>query len=185
MTVAIYPGSFDPITYGHIDIINRASEFVDKLYIGVMKNCKKNYLFSLEERKELIEYELFDNPKVEVIAYEGLLVNYMKEKNIRVIIKGLRNLRDYDYEVQMARTNKNLYNDTETFFILSSEKYSFLSSSIVKEIYANDGNIYNYVPMHVIDAMDKKKSKNSKANIHGNKLVQSKQVNVALQQNWH
>ncbi|MFC3885092.1 pantetheine-phosphate adenylyltransferase [Bacillus songklensis] len=155
---AIYPGSFDPITNGHIDIINRASNFFDELIIGVMMNSKKKYMFSIEERKKLIEQQFANNAKIKVVTFQGLLVDYMKKHHIKVIIKGLRTVTDYAYEAQMALTNKNLYKDAETFFIHSTEKYSLISSSIVKEIYSYGGELTDYVPKHVVDALKEKLS---------------------------
>jgi|SRR4051794_20012771 pantetheine-phosphate adenylyltransferase len=156
---AIYPGSFDPVTNGHIDIINRASEFFDEILVGVMVNLKKQYVFSLEERRLLIEKAFKDNKKVKVDTFKGLLVDYMKENDFRAIIKGLRTVTDYGYEAQMALTNKNLYKEAETFFIHSEEKYSFLSSSIVKEVYSNGGRLSSYIPNHVeIALIEKMKS---------------------------
>ncbi|MEW4286046.1 pantetheine-phosphate adenylyltransferase [Priestia koreensis] len=150
---AIYPGSFDPVTNGHIDIVKRASEFFDEIIVAVMINSKKQYLFSLEERRKLIENSFENNKKVKVDTFEGLLVDYMREHNYRAIIKGLRTVTDFGYEAQMALTNKNLYKESETFFIHSQEKYSFLSSSIVKEVYLNDGKLSNYIPDHVEKAL--------------------------------
>jgi len=150
---AIYPGSFDPVTNGHIDIINRASEFFDEIVVAVMINPKKQYLFSLEERKKLVEDSFQNNKKVKIDTFEGLLVDYMRKHHYRVIIKGLRTLTDYAYEAQMALTNKNLYKEAETFFIHSEEKYSFLSSSIVREVYFNRGKLSDYIPNHVETAL--------------------------------
>lgn len=154
---AIYPGSFDPITYGHIDIINRASAFFDEILVAVMVNSEKQYLFSLEERRQLIKNSFIDNKKVKIDAFEGLLVDYMRGHNYRAIIKGLRTVTDYGYEAQMALTNKNLYKEAETFFIHSVEEYSFLSSSMVKEIYSNGGRLSSYIPNHVEKALLEKK----------------------------
>lgn len=156
MIRAIYPGSFDPITYGHIDIIKRACNFVDELYIGVMVNSKKNYLFSHKEREELVRGQFLGYRNIKIISFDGLLVDFMKENNIKAIIKGLRAVTDYNYEMQMAITNKKLYKDVETFFIHSSEEYSFLSSSLIKEIFFNDGDITQYAPRTVIESLKKK-----------------------------
>lgn len=153
---AIYPGSFDPVTNGHIDIINRASEFFDEILVAVMVNAKKQYLFSLEERRLLIEKSFTGNKKVKIDTFNGLLVDYMREHNLRAILKGLRTVTDYGYEAQMALTNKNLYKEVETFFIHSEEKYSFLSSSMVKEIYSNGGRLSSYIPNHVEEALIEK-----------------------------
>ncbi|OCA92851.1 pantetheine-phosphate adenylyltransferase [Pseudobacillus wudalianchiensis] len=153
---AIYPGSFDPITNGHIDIINRASDFFDEIIVAVMVNSKKSPLFSIDERRGLIERTFAGNEKVRVTAFQGLLVEYMRENDIRAIIKGLRTVTDYAYEAQMAMVNKSLYRGSETFFIHSSEKYSFLSSSIVKEIYSHNGSVSDYIPGHVEKALREK-----------------------------
>ncbi|WP_071394254.1 pantetheine-phosphate adenylyltransferase [Bacillus tuaregi] len=153
---AIYPGSFDPIANGHIDIIERASEFFDEIVVAVMINPKKKYLFSLEERRKLVEDCFHDNKKIKVVTFEGLLVDYMREHHYRVIIRGLRTLTDYGYEAQMALTNKNLYKESETFFIHSEEKYTFLSSSIVREVYFNGGSLSGYIPHHVEKALVEK-----------------------------
>ncbi|MGG3448472.1 MULTISPECIES: pantetheine-phosphate adenylyltransferase [Bacillaceae] len=153
---AIYPGSFDPITNGHIDIVNRASHFFDEIIVAVLVNSKKQSLFSIGERSILIENEFTCNEKVKVVTFQGLLVDYMKENNIKAIIKGLRTVTDYGYEAQMALINKQLYREAETFFIHSSEKYSFLSSSIVKNIYSHDGSVSDYVPNHVEKALKEK-----------------------------
>lgn len=150
---AIYPGSFDPITNGHIDIIKRASDFFDEITVAVMINSKKQYLFSLEERRKLVEDSFENNKKIKIDTFEGLLTDYMREHNYRAIIKGLRTVTDYGYEAQMALINKNLYKEAETFFIHSEEKYSFLSSSIVKEVYFNEGKLSNYIPNHVEKAL--------------------------------
>ena len=156
MKVAIYPGSFDPLTNGHIDIIKRASEFVDILYIGVLNNSQKNCLFSLQERKELIEYEFRFDKTVQAITFNGLLVDFMRENNIKAIIKELKTLTDYEYEAQMALLNNNLYSNAETLFILSNAKYSCISSSIIKDIHRNGGDVTEYVPIHVKEALDSK-----------------------------
>ncbi|MBM7583660.1 pantetheine-phosphate adenylyltransferase [Bacillus pakistanensis] len=153
---AIYPGSFDPITNGHIDIINRASLFFDEMIVAVMVNSKKQYMFTTEERKKLIEMEFSDNEKIKVVTFQGLLVDYLKQNNIKAIVKGLRTVTDYGYEAQMALTNKNLYEDAETFFIHSTEEYSFISSSLVKEIYTYGGSLSGYIPKHVIKALEEK-----------------------------
>ncbi|WP_121605186.1 pantetheine-phosphate adenylyltransferase [Virgibacillus sp. Bac332] len=154
---AIYPGSFDPITNGHIDIINRASYFFDEIIVAAMINSEKKYLFSIEERKDLIETEFLHKFNVSVVSFNGLLVDYMKKNNIKAIIKGLRTVTDYGYEAQMALTNKKLHREAETFFIHSTEEYSFLSSSLIKEIYYNKGrDLPEYVPEHVLKALKSK-----------------------------
>jgi pantetheine-phosphate adenylyltransferase len=150
---AIYPGSFDPITNGHIDIIKRASEFFDEILVAIMINPKKQYLFPLEERRKLVEDSFINNKKIKIDTFEGLLVDYMRKHHYRAIIKGLRTVTDYGYEAQMALTNRNLYKEAETFFIHSEKKYTFLSSSIVKEVYFNGGRLSSYIPNHVEKAL--------------------------------
>lgn len=156
MKVAIYPGSFDPLTNGHIDIIKRASKFVDILYIGILNNPQKNCLFSLQERKQFIEYEFRFDKTVQVIISNGLLFDFMRENNIWVIIRGLRSLKDYEYETQMSAMNNNFYRYAETLFIPSKAKYSCVSSSVIKSIHGNGGEVTEFVPIHVKEALDKK-----------------------------
>ncbi|WP_020006636.1 pantetheine-phosphate adenylyltransferase [Salinicoccus albus] len=150
---AIYPGSFDPITNGHIDVIERASNFFDEIIVATLCNSNKKYLFSSEERKKLIDIALSHHSKISVVSFEGLLIDYMKDQNIKAIVKGLRTVTDYGYEAQMALTNKKLYEEAETFFMHSQEKYSFLSSSLVKEVYSHKGDLLEYVPDNVDKAL--------------------------------
>jgi pantetheine-phosphate adenylyltransferase len=159
MTIAIYPGSFDPVTYGHLDIIYRSSEIFEKVVVGVMINPKKKYHFTLDERKKLIEENILLEQKknIEVVTFNGLLVDYMKDHRIRAIIKGLRTVTDYEYEFQMALLNKRLFNEAETFFVPTSEKYSLVSSSMVKELHSFGGDIEEFAPVNVIEALNKEK----------------------------
>lgn len=152
-TVAVYPGSFDPVTYGHLDIIHRAAKVFDKLIVAVLNNSSKNPLFTLEERMGLITKVTKDLPNVEVDGFRDLLVNYMKEKNMHLIVRGLRAVSDFEYELQMASTNYKLDDNIETFFMTSKPKYSYLSSSIVKEIARFHGPVSDLVPKEVEKAL--------------------------------
>lgn len=152
----IYPGSFDPITFGHLDIISRSAEIAEKLYIAVLINSQKKGLFSIEERLELIRENIRDLDNVEVITFGGLLVDLFKQYDIDAIVKGLRAISDFEYEFQMAQINREIENKAETLFMMTSPKYSYLSSSIVKEIHRFDGPIEEFVPPNVVLAMNKK-----------------------------
>lgn len=145
-TRAVYPGSFDPLTNGHLDIIERASELYDEVTVALLINTSKKGLLSFEERLEILktETERFENVKVDFFG--GLLVEYCREKNIKVIIRGLRAVSDYEYEMQIAQMNRNLNNHVETVFLMTNTKYSFLSSSIVKEVAKFKGDISEIVP---------------------------------------
>lgn len=156
MRVAIYPGSFDPITNGHLDIINRASKLFDLLIVGVLINPDKKGLFNESERVELIKRSVKSIPNVEVESFSGLLINFMKNKNSKVIIKGLRALSDFEYEFQMALMNNKLDPSIETLFMMTSTQYSYLSSSSVKQVAAFGGCIKDLVPDEVIPDVIKK-----------------------------
>lgn len=156
MTIAIYPGSFDPVTYGHIDIAIRASKIFDKLIIGVLVNPDKKYLFNMDERIALIKEALKEYKNIEVVGFEGLLVNYMKDNNIKVIVKGLRTFSDFEYEFNMADLNKRLYNEAETTFIMTSPQYSVVSSSMVKNLAKFSGDINDFAPKYVAEAISQK-----------------------------
>ena len=146
MKICVYPGSFDPITNGHLDIIERASKIFDKLVVAVLVNPNKKPAFTLEERVELIRDCVGSDPKIEVDSFSGLLTDYLQKKGINVIVKGLRVVTDFEYEFQMALLNKNLNPDIETIFMMTNNKYSYLSSSAVKEIAAFGANIDEFVP---------------------------------------
>ncbi|WP_160197351.1 pantetheine-phosphate adenylyltransferase [Senegalia massiliensis] len=155
MTV-IYPGSFDPVTNGHLDIIKRASKKFDKIIVTVLNNPSKNSLFNVEERVELLKNTTKDIENVEIDSFAGLLIDYAKSKDVSIILKGLRALSDFEYEFQMALTNTMLDEELETFFLMTSSKYSFLSSSVVKEIAKFNGDISKLVPEIVEYNLNKK-----------------------------
>ena len=151
MKKAIYPGSFDPPTLGHLDIIRRSAKMVDELVVGVLHNCAKNSLFSTEERVSMIKEVTKEFPNVMVTSFDGLLVNYMKEIDATLIIRGLRAVTDFEYELQIAQTNRVEYPEVETIFLTTSLKYSYLSSTIVKEFASYGGDISKFVPAQFID----------------------------------
>ena len=157
--IAVYPGSFDPITNGHLDIIKRASRIFDKVYVSILVNSSKNSAFSLEERLEMIKQVTAEYDNVVVDSFSGLLVNYLKEKNASVIIRGLRAVSDFEYEFQMALMNHKLEKNIETLFMMTSGKYSYLSSSIVKEIAQYGGNLKDLVPDILIEKITEKLKK--------------------------
>lgn len=150
MKIAVYPGSFDPCTNGHLDVIKRASGLVDKLVVAVLTNSSKQPLFSADERASMLRLVTKDLDNVEVAVFSGLLVDYMKKINSRIIIKGIRAVSDFEYEFQMALTNRTLYEDVETLFLHTSKDYMFLSSSIVKEIAGYGGSLSGLVPNDLI-----------------------------------
>ncbi|MBT2683153.1 pantetheine-phosphate adenylyltransferase [Bacillus sp. ISL-37] len=151
--VAVCPGSFDPITLGHLDIITRAAKVFDELYVVVLNNSSKQPLFSVEERIELIEQVTKSIPNVKVDSFQGLLVDYAESVNADAIIRGLRAVSDFEYEMQITSMNRVLSDKIETFFIMTNNQYSFLSSSIVKEVAKYDGNISELVPREVEEAL--------------------------------
>lgn len=156
MKIAVYPGSFDPVTFGHLDIIKRSAKVFDKLIVAVSVNSEKKPMFTMEERVEFIKNEVKDLKNVEVHLLDGLLVNYAKEAGASVIIKGLRAVSDFEYEFQMALTNKKICPEIETLFMMTAQEYSYLSSSIVKEIAKYNGNIDYLVTPDVAKAVKEK-----------------------------
>jgi pantetheine-phosphate adenylyltransferase len=155
LKIAVYPGSFDPLTFGHIDIVGRALKIFDRVIISVAKNVRKNYMFSLNDRIEFLKEYFKDNNYVTIDTFDGLLVTYLKKNRYKNVIRGLRVLSDFEYEFQMAITNKQLYKDFEVVFLMSDIKYANLSSSLVKEIIELNGDISNFVPQVVRDRIIK------------------------------
>ncbi len=151
MKRAIYPGSFDPLTLGHLDIIQRSAKIVDELVVGVLHNSAKNSLFSLDERVSMIKEITKDIPNVTVSSFDGLLVNHMKEIDATIIIRGLRAVTDFEYELQIAQTNHVESPEVETIFLTTSLQYSYLSSTVVKEFASYGGDISKFVPPEFID----------------------------------
>lgn len=151
MKRAIYPGSFDPLTLGHMDIIERSSKIVDELVVGVLNNSAKNALFSVEERVNMIKEMTAFLPNVTVGSFNGLLVDYMKEIEADIIIRGLRAVTDFEYELQIAQTNYVESPEVETVFLTTSLQYSYLSSTIVKEFASHGGDISKFVPSEMVD----------------------------------
>ncbi|MDO4803220.1 MAG: pantetheine-phosphate adenylyltransferase [Lachnospiraceae bacterium] len=153
---AVYPGSFDPVTYGHLDIIKRASEQFDEVIVGVLFNSQKTPLFSTEERVNILREVTKDIPNVRIKSFEGLSVNFVRECNAQVIIRGLRAITDFEYELSMAQTNRILAPDIDTMFLITSLEYAYLSSTTVKEVVRYDASIARFVPPIVEDALRKK-----------------------------
>lgn len=154
--MAVYPGSFDPFTNGHRDILNRALAIFDRVIIAVTANFEKEHLFSIDERKEIIKNSITGLDRVEIDSFDGLLVNFMKKKSTNVIIKGLRAVSDFEYELQMALINRKLHPDFETVFLMTSAKYVFLSSSRVKEIASLGGDVSCFVSPFANEALKRK-----------------------------
>ena len=155
--IAIYPGSFDPVTNGHIDLINRSSKLFGKLIVAVSNvSVNKKYLFNSKERMELINKNINHLNNVKVTIFDNLLIDYANQCNANIIIRGLRALSDFEYEFQMSLMNRKLDNNIDTVFLMPDEKYTYISSSIVKEVLSLGGNIHDYVPASVLKALDKK-----------------------------
>lgn len=158
-TLALYPGSFDPITYGHLDILERATDLFDKVIITVAVNKQKETVFSGDEREMLIRECLQDKKwaeRVEIQQFTGLLVDFAKEKNAQTLIRGVRQVSDFEYEFRMALTNRRLAPDVDTVFLMPNEQLTFISASLVKEIAYWDGDLSSFVPQLVADALREK-----------------------------
>lgn len=157
MKIAVYPGSFDPVTYGHLDIIRRAARMFDKVIVAVMCNSAKTPLFTLNERVKMLRESIKDLNNVEIDSFGGLMIDYCRERDIHIVIRGLRAITDFEYELQIAQTNKELsHNEVDTVFLTTSLKYSYLSSSVVKEIASYNGDISPCVPDFIADSLYEK-----------------------------
>jgi len=146
---AVYPGTFDPVTFGHLDIIERSAKIVDELIVGVLNNKSKTPLFSPEERVDMIKDAIKDLPNVKVIAFDGLLIDFAKQHKANFVIRGLRAVTDFEYEFQMSQTNRVIDPEIDTVFLTTSAKFAYLSSSTVKEVAAFGGDIHRFVPKKV------------------------------------
>ncbi len=153
MTRAVYPGSFDPFTNGHLDVTQRCATIFDEVVVAVLINSEKDAMFSVDERQMMAREAVVHLPNVKVMAFDGLLVDFMRRERSRVIIRGLRALSDFEYEFQLAQMNKQLAPETETFFMVTAAKYSYLSSRSVKEVFKFGGAIQEFVPPGVFRRM--------------------------------
>jgi len=153
---AIYPGTFDPITNGHLDIIQRATKMFDKVIVAVAENPKKAPVFSMEERVAMANTVIGDTPKVEIMGFDTLLVHFVEKQNAQVILRGLRAVTDFEYEFQLAGMNRRLNNNIETVFLTPSEKYSYISSSLVREIASLGGDVSGFVHEKVVAELKRK-----------------------------
>lgn len=156
MKIAIYPGTFDPVTNGHLDILERAVKLFDKVIISVARNSTKNTIFTEDERIALLKIVSKKYKKVQVESFSGLLVEYARRKKATAIVRGLRVISDFEYEFQMALANRRLHEDVETVFLMPNEKYTYLSSSIVREVARLNGNVRDFVPPVIQRALKKK-----------------------------
>ncbi len=149
MTEAVYPGSFDPVTHGHLDVISRGNEIFDHLIVAVAQNRDKDSIFTLQEREEMIRGQVSDFEHVEVDSFKGLVVEYLESKDIRVLLRGIRTVSDFEYEFQMALTNRTFNKKIETLFIMPDEQYSFISSRLIKEAVSLGGDVSDFVPAEI------------------------------------
>ncbi len=149
MTKAVYPGTFDPLTYGHLDLIERGSKVFDELIVAIGIHALKKPIFRVEERKKMLTDHTKHLTNVSVDSFEGMLVEYLQKKNIKVILRGIRTVSDFEYEFQMALTNRALKKDVETVFIMTSEQYSFLNSSLIKESVILGGDVSTFIPADI------------------------------------
>ncbi len=151
--IAVYPGSFDPISLGHLDVIERAATIFEKIIVAVLINPEKSGYFTIEEKMEMCKVAVKHLPNVEVRGFSGLLVNFLKEVNSRVIIKGLRVVSDFDYELQMANANRAMEPEIETLLMMTSPKYSYLSSSLVRQVMHFGGDLSGFVPATILERL--------------------------------
>ena len=149
MLKAVCPGTFDPITNGHVDVINRAAELYDEVFVGVTTKSDKNLLFDAEERIKMVEEAVGDNPKIQVKSFDSLVVKFARENGANIIIRGLRAVSDFEHEFQMAQLNKKLADEVETMFVMANARFAYLSSSAVKEIAQFSGDVSSLVPQSV------------------------------------
>lgn len=156
MKKAVYPGSFDPVTFGHIDIIKRAAAIFDELTVSILNNKEKCPLFSVKERVKILEEATKDIPNVKIDSFEGLLIDYARQSAADVVIRGLRAITDFEYELQLAQTNRKLCAEVDTVFLTTSLEYAYLSSSTVKEVASFGGDIFQFVPDFVARAVYEK-----------------------------
>ena len=157
--IAIYPGSFDPITNGHLDLIQRGSRLFDRLIVAILRNETKSPLFSVQERMQMLREVVKDYPNVEVDSFGGLLVDYAGKRGAQVLLRGIRAISDYEYELQTALMNRRLKPELETVFLLASEAHSFISSRLVKEVFGLGGNISGLVPHSVEERLQRRMAK--------------------------
>ncbi len=156
MTKAVYPGTFDPITYGHIDIIERSAKIVDELIVGILINNSKVPMFTTQERIDMIRETVKHIPNVKVLSFDGLLIDFVKEQNAGFIVRGIRAVTDFEYELQMTQTNKVIDPDIDTLFFTTALKYSYLSSSTVRELASFGADVTKFVPDYVVEMIKKK-----------------------------
>jgi len=159
MRTAIYPGSFDPVTLGHLDIIKRAAGLFDRLIVAVMHNQNKIPMFSLEERIEMLGRTTAGIPNVEIESFGGLLAEYARQKGVCAVVKGLRAVSDFEYEFQMALANRKLNAELDTVFLMTSAEYMYLSSSVVKDIAAHGGSVKGFVPEELLEDIERRTRK--------------------------
>ena len=151
----VYPGSFDPLTMGHVDIIERGAKLADRLIVGILMNATKQPMFTLEERIEIIQAGISHLSNVDIIPFDGLLVDFLKQQDARTVVRGLRAVSDFEYELQMEQANRNLYPEMETIFLCTNVEYSFISSTVVKDILRHGGDISHLVPEESIHIIEK------------------------------
>ena len=156
MRIAVYPGTFDPVTYGHLDVIKRVSSLFDKVYVAVATGAHKKVLFSVEERIDMLTEAVSEYENVVVEDFNGLAVDYVKKKEARVVVRGLRMISDFEYEFQMALRNRKLSPDIETVFMMPNESYSYLSSKLIKEIAFMNADVSEFVPKNVEEKLKEK-----------------------------
>ncbi len=156
MKTGVYPGSFDPVTLGHVDIIERGLKIVDKLVVGILNNSAKTPMFSLDERIRLMKTACEPyGERVEIVAFSGLLVDFLKEQDSTKVIRGLRAVTDFEYELQMAQANRSLYPEMETIFLTTRAEYAYISSTVVKDVLRNGGDVSHFVPSSTLEMLYK------------------------------